>query len=133
MHVPIAYRDDRRQAEQILLDAARKHAVDPDRLDAGMVEHVEQRYRVRREDFAPATYWRLTDNWLELTVRFIAHDHGVRRMKDAMSREILERLEAAGIGIASTTFEITGLPLVRATPTNSPASGPQDDAATPGT
>jgi hypothetical protein len=47
-------------------------------------------------------------------VRFIAHDHGVRGMKDAMSREVLAQLDAAGIGIASATFEITGLPEVRA-------------------
>jgi hypothetical protein len=35
-------------------------------------------------------------------------------MKDAMSREVLTQLEAAGIGIASTTLEITGLPEVKA-------------------
>ena len=79
-----------------------------------MVERLEHDFRVRREDFAPPTYWRLTDNWLELTVRFIAHDHGIRDMKDAMSREILARLDEAGIGIASATFEITGLPEVKA-------------------
>ena len=36
-------------------------------------------------------------------------------MKDAMSREVLAGLVEAGIGIASATFEITGLPPVRAT------------------
>jgi len=72
-------------------------------------------FRVRREDFAPAVYWRLTDNWLELTLRFIAHDHGTREMKDAMSREVLAKLDQAGVGIASTTLEITALPEVRAT------------------
>ena len=111
-------RDDRDKAEQILLAAARKHAVDPQQLDARMVEHVERRYRVSRDDFAPTAYWRLTDNWLELTVRFIAHDHGVRRMKDAMSREVLAGLDAAGIGIASATFAIVGLPPVQATLTD---------------
>jgi small-conductance mechanosensitive channel len=114
MHLPIAYRDDRGKAEQILLEAAKRHAVDPDRLDPKMVARVEHDFRVKREDFAPATYWRLTDNWLEITVRFIAHDHGVRRMKDEMSREVLAGLDAAGIGIASATFEITGLPKIEA-------------------
>ncbi|MEO8312437.1 MAG: mechanosensitive ion channel domain-containing protein [Caldimonas sp.] len=114
MRLPIAYRDDRDQAERILLEVAQRHAVDPARLDEAMVARLEHDFRVKREDFAPATYWRLTDNWLELTVRFIAHDHGVRRMKDAMSREVLQRLLDAGIGIASATFEITGLPEVKA-------------------
>ena len=31
MRLPIAYRDDRARAEQILLEAARKHAVEPAR------------------------------------------------------------------------------------------------------
>jgi small-conductance mechanosensitive channel len=114
MRLPIAYREDRDKAEQILLEAAHKHAVDPDELDEKMVARLKHDYRVGREDFAPTAYWRLTDNWLEVTVRFIARDHGVRKMKDAMSREVLARLDEAGIGIASATFEITGLPTVQA-------------------
>ena len=62
----------------------------------------------------PKVYYRLTDNWLEMTVRFVTRDHGIREVKDAMSREILPVLNEAGIGIASTTFEITGLPEVKA-------------------
>ena len=64
-------------------------------------------------DIAPQVYFRLTDNWLELTVRFLVPDHGIREIKDAMSRDILAALDEAGIGIASSTFEITGLPKLR--------------------
>jgi small-conductance mechanosensitive channel len=110
LRLPIAYRDDRAKAEEILLRAASKHAVDPGKLDPRVVEHVERQFRVSRDDFRPATYWRLTDNWLELTLRFIVHDHGVRKTKDALSREVLAELDEAGIGIASATFEITRLP-----------------------
>ena len=55
-------------------------------------------------------YWRLTDNWLELTVRFLTGVYGVRDVKDEMSREVLAELDAAGIGLASATFEVVGLP-----------------------
>ncbi len=68
-------------------------------------------YRIMRGDFTPTVYGRITDSWLELTVRFITRDHGVRNIKDAMSREILVGLDGAGIGIASATFEITTVPL----------------------
>jgi len=37
---------------------------------------------------ARAGYWRLTDNWLELSVRFLTLDHGTRPIKDVMSRDI---------------------------------------------
>jgi hypothetical protein len=70
-------------------------------------------------------YWRLTDNWLELTVRFVVRTHNIREVKDAMSRDLLAELDAAGIGIASTTFEIVGLPPLRveALPATGPAEG----------
>jgi hypothetical protein len=74
---------------------------------------MEKRYFIRRTEMTPRVYLRMTDNWLELTVRFIARDHGIRELKDAMSREVLEALDAAGIGIASATFEVVGLPPLR--------------------
>ena len=64
-------------------------------------------------DLRPRVFFRLTDTWLELTVRFIAEDHRIRELKDMMSRDILAALEEAGIDVASTTFEIVGLPPVR--------------------
>lgn len=61
----------------------------------------------------PAVYWRITDNWLELSLRFLVPHRGVREIKDRMSRDILAGLDAAGIGIASATYDIVGLPPVR--------------------
>lgn len=55
----------------------------------------------------------MTDNWLELTVRFVARDHGVRGLKDAMTCEILAALDEAGVGLASATFELVGAPPLR--------------------
>ena len=68
---------------------------------------------VSRDDLDPRVYWRLTDNWLEMTVRFLTETHGIRVVKDAMSREVLAGLDEAKIGIASATFEVVGLPPVR--------------------
>lgn len=59
-------------------------------------------------DLEPRVCWRLTDNRLELTVRFLTGVYGVRDVKDAMSREVLAELDAAGIGLASATFEVAG-------------------------
>ena len=74
---------------------------------------MEEEYFVRVDDLTPRVYYRLTDNWLELTLRFVVREHGIRAMKDAISRRILEELEKAGIGIASTTVELVGIPPLR--------------------
>jgi small-conductance mechanosensitive channel len=112
IRLPVSYSDDRARAETILLEAAQRHAVQEDEIPQHHIAQLERRYGIRIGNVAPKVYWRLTDNWLELAVRFLSPDHGTREIKDAMSREILGRLDQAGIGIASATYEITGLPVL---------------------
>ena len=113
MSVPIPYTADRKRAEQILLEVAGRHAVRSEELDASAIDELKRRYFLERLGTQPRTYYRLTDNWLELTVRFVVRDRGIRDVKDAISRDVLQELEAAGIGLASATFEIVGLPPLR--------------------
>lgn len=110
MIIPVSYTADRARAERILLDAAERHTVLLNELSEEAIQEMQRRYLLKPTDIRPRVYYRLTDNWLELTVRFIAKDHGIRDQKDAMSREILQALNEAGIGIASATLEIVGLP-----------------------
>ena len=110
LRLPIRYQDDRAAAERILLEAARRHALTCDRVTADEVERLEQRFGIQVGDVDPQTFWRITDNWLEVTVRFLAPDHGIRRIKDQMSREILAELDKAKIGIASGTYAIVEMP-----------------------
>lgn len=110
MTLPIAYRDDRQRAEQILLDAARRYTVAVEDLPVDALDAMRRKYFVRDVDLEPHVYWRITDNWLELTVRFLVGVYGVRGLKDQMTREVLAALDEAGIGIASATYEITRLP-----------------------
>lgn len=110
MHLPISYKDDRNRAEQILLEAAQKETVPIEEIAAPVLKELEQRFLLRPLDLKPRVFWRLTDNWVELTVRFIAKTHDVRGLKDRMSRFIISELDKAGIGIASGTYEIVGMP-----------------------
>ncbi len=110
MRLPVPYNADRNRAEQILLEAARKHTTKVAELSERALEEFEQRYVVKRSELEPQVYWRLTDNWVEMTVRFIVPDSGIRGIKSKMSRDILEQLDQAGIGIASGTYEVVGMP-----------------------
>ncbi len=110
MSIPITYQADRARAERILLDAAHRHAIDPGGIAATEKEDMQARFGVDPIDLDPRVFYRITDNWLELSVRFIAGTHGVRGTKDAMSRDIIAALEQAGIGIASATYDIVGFP-----------------------
>ncbi len=113
MHLPVPYTADRERAERILLAAAEHHTVKTTELGAEALRELRRRYLVDSPEMKPRVYWQLTDNWLAMSVRFVTRDRGVREIKDAMSREILSELTKAGIQVASTTFEVTGLPPVQ--------------------
>jgi len=113
MRLPITYTADRDRAERILLEDAERHSVAADEMGIEALEEMRRRYVMKSADIRPRVYYRLTDNWLELTVRFVVRDHGIRDVKDGMSRDIIKALDEAGIGIASATFEVVGLPPLR--------------------
>jgi len=113
MSLPIPYAADRGRAEQLILEVARRHGLLAEALTEAEREEMERLFAVAADDLEPRVYYRLTDNWLELTVRFFGKERGVRAVKDAMSREILRAFDEAKIGIASATVEIVGLPPLR--------------------
>jgi small-conductance mechanosensitive channel len=113
MRLPVPYNADRKRAEQIILDAARRHTERMAELGEDALADLERRYMIKRADLDPRVYFRLTDNWCEMTVRFIVDSHKVRDVKDRMSRDIIDGLDAAKIGIASGTYEVVGMPELR--------------------
>jgi small-conductance mechanosensitive channel len=113
MTVPIPYRADRGRAEQILLACVAAETEPLDRASQPVRRALEKRYFVAADDLTPRVFYRLTDNWLELTVRFVVGEHGIREVKDAIARAVLAQFEAASIEIASATYEIAHVPTVR--------------------
>jgi small-conductance mechanosensitive channel len=110
--ISIPYTADRRRAEAILLDMARRHTVTVSDLGEEALREMQRRYFLKPAQVGPSVYYRLTGDALELSARFVVSEHGVRECKDAMSREILEALEDAGIRLAGTSLGITQLPPV---------------------
>jgi small-conductance mechanosensitive channel len=113
IQVPIAYTADRRRAEAILLAAAQRATADTQTEAEPYRVKMIDRYQVELESLEPRVYWRITDNWLELSLRFLSYDRFTRDLKDRISREILQGFDEAGIGIASTTIDIVGFPRLR--------------------
>lgn len=110
MRLPIPYTAQRAAAERIILDAAGRYTERMQDLSEEALADLERRYMIKRADLAPRVYFRLTDNWCEMTVRFIVDAHKVREVKDKMSRDIIDGLDASKIGIASGTYEVVGMP-----------------------
>ncbi|HET9101071.1 MAG TPA: mechanosensitive ion channel domain-containing protein [Acidobacteriaceae bacterium] len=113
MHIPISYKDDRHKAEEIMLDAVRRHTQDIAHMAQPELERLHRRYFIEAPDLEPCVFLRITDNWVELTIRFLCGTHAVRRLKDRIGRDMLDGFEKANIGIASSTYDIVGFPPLR--------------------
>jgi small-conductance mechanosensitive channel len=122
MNIPIRFQDDRNRAEQILAEAARRHALSVEKIGKEEIKRLEESFGIQMGEIDPQTFWRITDNWLEVTVRFLAPDHGIRRIKDQMSREILAEFDKANIGIASGTYAIVEVPPLKIEQADQPRS-----------
>jgi small-conductance mechanosensitive channel len=113
MSIPIPYKADRSRAEAVLLEVARRHTEDISAIAEADLKELERRYFIRRAELQPQVFYRLTDNWVQMSLRFLVRESGSRTIKDRMSRDILQGFEKAGIEIASGTYDIVGLPPVR--------------------
>jgi small-conductance mechanosensitive channel len=113
MSLPVPYNSNWTAARDILLDAARKHTVNANQLSESDLTILDQRFALKRSDLEPSVFVRLTDNWIELSLRFVVRTHGIREVKSKMSTDILAGLDAQGLSVASGTYDIVGLPPVR--------------------
>ncbi|RYC32725.1 mechanosensitive ion channel [Lichenibacterium minor] len=110
MSVTVRYEDDRAAVERIVMDAARRHAVDPAEISAEAARTLERRFELQRLDFEPRVFYRLTSNWLEMNLRFMSRDHGTRAIKDLIARDVLDGLDRAGIRVASVPYRVVEMP-----------------------
>ncbi len=111
--VPIPYGADRLRAEAIMLECARQRVEPIEDVSEPVRREMEEEYFIDFESLTPRVFYRLTDNWVELSLRFLVRPHGVRDVKDEISRMLLDRFEAAHINIASGTYDVVGFPPIR--------------------
>lgn len=115
LRIVIPYRAAGDEAEALLLNAVREATTPFVEEGERAREQLQARYGVPLEKHDPRVFWRLTDNGLELGARFVVPAHGVREIKDRISRHLVRGLEARGIEIASATIELTRIPPLEVT------------------
>ncbi len=109
--VPVAYADDWSAAERILREEAERVSSSADARRA--MQEVRRRYPVGRAEVQPRVFVRATDNWVELSARFVVPVRSARAVKDQMTRRVLDRFAELSIRVASATQDITVHPAPR--------------------
>jgi small-conductance mechanosensitive channel len=131
--IPIPYAADRERAERILYEASTDTPSTWRTSAARPSPPCSASASCRRPTSSPgctgASPTTGSSSPLELSVRFLVPEHGIRDIKDAVSRDILKGLDAAGIGIASATLEVVRLPPLRVERARPAADGRRDGGA----
>lgn len=104
LSLPVPHDADWERAERIMLEEARRVSRSEGAQEA--MRSMTRRYPVPITEVAPRVFVRATDNWIELTARFVVPLRTARSVKDSMTRRVLARLEQAGIPVASQTLVV---------------------------
>src|SRR5262249_20629271 len=110
MAIPITYATDRLRAERVLLEAAERATAEIQKEAEPFRKRLNDLYHLDLDPVEPRVFMRITDNWLELSLRFLVRDRNGRVIKDQIARDILVSFDEAGFGIASTTIDIVAFP-----------------------
>ena len=101
---PIPYDNDWREAEKILLrEIVRTQSTEAEKA----MDHMQARYPVPRTEVEPRVFVRATDNWMEISGRFLLPVRSARGIKDQVTRRVIDEFESRGITIASQTIDVT--------------------------
>ena len=103
--LPVAHGTDWEIAERILAEEAQRASSSEGAQEA--IRQMARRYPVPPAEVEPRVYATATDNYLELSARFVVPVRTARTVKDELTRRVIERFDQSGISVASTTQDVT--------------------------
>ncbi len=109
--LPITYDSNWHLAGQILLEHGRDYTGDFQEQAKSIFGELRKRYPLQETPVEPSLYVVMTDNWIEMTLRYVVDPHERRVVASKLHHDILQHFEAEdAITIASATFEVVGFP-----------------------
>jgi small-conductance mechanosensitive channel len=112
--IPVTYSSDWRRASDIMSQLGNKHTAElQDDAEAKLTRLVD-RFPLKQTTVEPSIYFVMTDNWIEITLRFVVDAQERRKVKAQLNRELLQQFEEEeNINVASATFDIVGFPALQ--------------------
>jgi len=113
--IPITYASNWQRAGEIMLEHGQAYSTHLQAQAQAELRQMVDRYLVHDTPVEPALYIVMTDNWIEMTLRYIVEARERRQVKGELHQELLGHFGAEPeITVASATFEIVGLPPLKA-------------------
>jgi len=112
--LPFTYDSDWRLAGEIMLSHGQEYVSDLHQDATEKLQDMMVRYPLQQTQVEPTLYLTITDNWIEMSLRYVVRARERRTVKAQLHRELLQHFEREeSIQVASATFEIVGLPALR--------------------
>jgi small-conductance mechanosensitive channel len=109
--LPITYESDWQRAAELILEHGQTYTVEMQADAEAKLSRMIDRFPLKETTVEPTLYLAMTDNWIELTLRFVVDAQERRKVKGRLHRDLLQHFQAEEkIAIASTTIEIVGFP-----------------------
>lgn len=116
--LPVPYHADWHLAERILREEAELISSTAEARQA--IAQMRDRYPVAEAEVEPRVFVRATPNWVELSARFVVPVRAARKVKDQVTRKVLDRFAEHGLRVASVTQDITIQPAQRPVASDTP-------------
>lgn len=114
--IPITYDSNWRRAGEIMLEHGQEYSSHFQAQAHAELNQMMQRYSVHATTVEPTLYVKMTDNWIEMTLRYIVEAWERRKVTGQLHHELLQHFESeADITVASMTIEIVGFPPLKGT------------------
>ena len=112
--VPVTYESDWRAASKIMLDTINKETKEIIQDSTKEYAHLKSKYYMSKRSTEPAIFMKITDNWIDLSARYLTPARERRVLNNRLHNIILEKIEKSRkIKVASATYEIVGFPEIK--------------------
>ncbi|MFZ3384912.1 MAG: mechanosensitive ion channel domain-containing protein, partial [Candidatus Methanoperedens sp.] len=114
LHIMVTYDTNLKKAQEIALKIAHDIA-DPFKVSATKeLNDLGEKYLITPSDVDEQIYTKITDNWVDLRLRYVVDPRQRRIIKRSLYEKLLEAFNREkDIKIASATFEIVGFPKIK--------------------
>ena len=107
--IPLTYDSNWKAAIENFLGIIKAEAGDLTIQAEREVERLGEKYYLPKKVTEPAVYVRLTDNWVQLGIRYVSESRNRRAVSDILNRKILDDIASSdSYRVASESYEISG-------------------------
>jgi small-conductance mechanosensitive channel len=112
--IPVTYASDWRRAGEIMLEHGKTYASPFQAQAQAELQALVDRYPLHEAAVEPTLFVAMTDNWIELTLRYVLEARGRRKVRSQLHQELLQQFESEpDVTVASATMEVVGFPPLR--------------------